>query len=569
MDNFRRPRRPARSAGVDGIIGGRRPMAGRSTNGSTRPQAYRPAAARQAASAGVGNFRQADGFHAARQPALATPVAAPASVGATAGIPWPGQAREAAPPTKKQGRKARRADKKLQKQQKRANLPRWRKIIKRGSLVTVALLVIGGGFMGVNALMKARKVLKGGGGAAALQKFVDPTKLKGEGDGRINIMVLGKGGPGHDGPDLTDTIMVASIDPVHKDAALLSIPRDLWVKVPGDGSSKINSVYPNAKYAITGKRKYNGQAADAEKAGIGAIKSTVESTMGIPLHYYVMVDFEAFRSAVDTVGGVDVNVKEQLYDPTVAWENNRNPLIAGVGPNHFDGKKALLYARSRHGSARGDFDRASRQREIILALKEKVLSIGTFGNPVKISQLVNAFGDHVQSDFSVDEIRRLYDLAKDIPGSKVTSVGLADEPNVLVTTGNVNGQSVVIPKAGVGNYSAIQSFVRNTLRDSYLRQENASIAVLNGTETAGLATAKADDLKSFGYNVIQVADSPVKGNQQTILVALRGDAKKYTQSYLEKRLKVKATSQLPAGVTPGTADFVVILGQNDAAAAGQ
>jgi len=413
-------------------------------------------------------------------------------------------------------------------------------------------------------------MLVDGDGAVALNKKVDPTLLKGEGDGRVNVLVLGKGGPGHTAPDLTDTLLVASIDPIAKETALLSIPRDLWVR-SDNGQSKINAVYANAKYRVlnnyTLKQQTDTIKQQAEDAGVQAIEKTITNTLGIPLHYYTMVDFEAFREAINAVGGVDVDVKTQLYDPSVAWENNNNPVIAAVGIQHMDGKKALLYARSRNGSARGDFDRTERQREVIVALKSKVLSAGTFANPLKLNGLIDAFGDHVSTDFSLNEMMRVYDIVKQIPSSKIQSLGLADPPNNYVTTDTINGQSVVRPRAGLFDYTEIQSYVRNTLRDSFLKSENAGIAILNGTETTGLATIKSTELKSYGYNVIQVGDAPTGTYTQTILVDLTKGVKKYTKNYLEKRLKVKAVTTLPdTAITPGTADFVIIIGSNESAA---
>jgi hypothetical protein len=107
---------------------------------------------------------------------------------------------------------------------------RRRRVIKRTALSLLGLMLIGGGFFALRLYMLERHVLRGGGKAPALAENVDINKLKGEGDGRINILLLGNGGPGHEGPDLTDTIMLASIDPVNHNTALLSIPRDLWVK---------------------------------------------------------------------------------------------------------------------------------------------------------------------------------------------------------------------------------------------------------------------------------------------------------------------------------------------------
>lgn len=442
--------------------------------------------------------------------------------------------------------------------------------LKLSGIMAVLIVFIAGGLF-LKGYFKLNNIFKGGSeGAASLNKNVDPALLKGEGDGRVNILLLGKGGPGHTAPDLTDTLLLASIDPIAKETALVSVPRDLWVKQPTGGQSKINAVYVTAKNKVlnsyTLKQQTDAIKEQAQAAGIKAIEETITSVLGIPIHYYVMVDFEAFRQSIDAVGGIDINVKKQLYDPSVAWENNNNPLIAAVGMQHFDGKKALLYSRSRHGSARGDFDRTERQREVITALKSRVLSVGTFANPVKLNQLIDAFGNHVSTDFSLNEIMRVYDIAKGVDNAKIQSIGLADPPNDYVTTDNVNGQSVVRPRAGLFVYTAIQSYIRNQLRDSFLKSENASIMILNGTTTTGLATLKSTELKSYGYNVTQVGDAPTKAYDKTILVDLTKGVKKYTKSYLEKRLNATSTTSLPdSTIQTGTADFVIILGSNEKA----
>lgn len=441
-----------------------------------------------------------------------------------------------------------------------------KKKIVRVMISLVLVFLLAGGFIFGNAFLKAKKIFGGGGNAPALNANVDPTKLNGEGDGRVNILMLGKGGAGHDGADLTDTLLIASIDPIQNEASLLSLPRDFWVKTDS-GQSKINAVYANAKYKVLNGKKTSDINDRAEKAGLEAIESEVEEVTGIPIHYYVMVDFAAFEQAINTVGGIDINVQkngvvyERLYDTTVG---KQYILDVKEGQQHFDGKRALFYARSRHTSARGDFDRAERQRMVILALKDKVMSAGTYGNPVKINQLVNEFGSHVRSNLSTGEVLRVYDIMKKIDSSKIGSVGLADPPNVLVKTGTINGQSIVQPIAGLYDYTAIQSFIRNTLKDGYIKNENASVAVFNGSTIAGLAGKKAEELKSFGYNITTVGNAPDKNTAQTILVDLTGGKKKYTQNYLEQRLKVKAVTTLPdATINPNGAEFVIILGQNE------
>lgn len=425
-----------------------------------------------------------------------------------------------------------------------------RKKIKRIALAGLALLLLAGGVYGFSIY---KKIFRGGSdGALALQGELDTTKLKGEGDGRVNILLLGRGGEGHDGPDLTDTIVIASIDPFAKEVALVSLPRDLWVRAPSYGYGKINSVYANAKYA-------NNNDHDS---GIKSLEETIKDTIGINIHYYAMVDFKGFEQAINTVGGIEFEVKEPLYDITMAWQNNNNPLIAGQGWQKFDGKRALMYARSRMGSARGDFDRNQRQREVLLALKDKIFSLGTFSNPIKVLNLINSAGSNVQTDVSsAGELKRLYDIGKDVPGDKVESIGLADEPNDFLTTGNIGGASVVLPKAGVGKYDDIKNFLRGKLVDGFIKKEAAKIVVLNGTGVAGLATSKANDLKSYGYQIISVGDYE-STTQTTRIIEVNKDKAPATKKYLENRFKVSASNgSIPQG-QPMDADFVIILGKD-------
>jgi hypothetical protein len=255
-------------------------------------------------------------------------------------------------------------------------------------------------------------------------------------------------------------------------------------------------------------------------------------------------------------------VPEDLYDPTMAWENHNDPTLAQAGTQIFDGNKALLYARSRETSS--DFARAARQRALMVALKSKVANLGTLSNPVKISQLLSAFGNNVQTDLSLSSASRLYSILKGVDDSNVKSLSLAEQGNSLVTTGNINGQSVVLPKTGLFKYGDIQNYIRAQLKDPYIMKENAQILVLNGTETAGLATTKADELKSYGYNVVGTAN--ISGNtwSQTTLVDLTHD-NKYTKNYLEKRLGTKAANSLAdKTIQTNGADFVIILGSNEA-----
>lgn len=428
--------------------------------------------------------------------------------------------------------------------------------IASGTLALCLLIV--GGFIFGKAWIAAHKIFQGGGSSTTLfSTDVKPETLKGEGDGRVNVLLTGIGGGGRAGANLTDTIMIASIDPVAKDVTLLSLPRDLWVKVPDFWTMKINAAYSSS---LERALENGSTQEDAEEAGFATLEDTIEEYIGIPIHYHAMVNFQAFQEGVNAVGGIDVNVEKPLYDSLIS--NNKDGLIAAQGLQHFDGFTALQYSQSRHSSS--DFARGERQRQVIIALKDKVLASGTFSNPKTISSLLDALGDNVTINASLGELMRMYEITKDIPSTSIANVGLTDEPNILVQTDNVNDQSIVRPRAGLNDYSQIQSFVRNTLRDPFLKSEDATIAILNGTPTSGLATKKADELKGYGYNVIIIDDAPTKDYTNTVLYDKSSNSKKFTRNYLEKRLGVKVSDE-PTSSNPilVTADFIVVLGQNE------
>jgi LCP family protein required for cell wall assembly len=438
---------------------------------------------------------------------------------------------------------------------------RWTRkslVLKTG--LTFMMLGLGfGGFYSWQAYSNLHKVFRGKTTVAALaSKPVTPELLKGEGDGRINILLMGVGGPGHEGPDLTDTLVVMSVDPVNNTATMLSIPRDLWVKQPVNyfGSyQKINAAYESGKYHYLGKMDSSQANANAVEAGFASIDEVLKTVLDININYHMLVNFQAFRQAIDTVGGVDVNVQEQLYDPTMAWENKNNPVLAPAGPQQMNGVKALMYARSRETTS--DFARSQRQRQILLSLKDKVLSAGTLSNPTKIDGLMNAFGDNVYSDLSTQGASRLYSLTKKISDDSMKSIGFTDEGHKLVTTDRVGNSSVVRPIAGMYDYSAIQAYVHSQMPDGYLLKEKAPVTVLAPTQASAAATATT--LKTYGYNVTTSAPTPHKVVAPTV-VDVSGGKLPFTKHYLEARYKVQATTSIPDGlsIAPGSAKFVII-----------
>jgi LCP family protein required for cell wall assembly len=433
------------------------------------------------------------------------------------------------------------------------------KVLVRSAAVMLLLVLSTGGFLSWKAYSKFHKVFHGTSTVAALaSKPVTPNLLKGEGDGRVNILLLGIGGPGHDGPDLTDTIMVLSVDPVNNTAVMLSIPRDLWVKQPVNyfgSEQKINAAYESAKYHYLGKMDASNANANAVEAGFNNLDDVVKTVTDLNINYHMLVNFQAFRQAIDTVGGVTVDVQEPLIDPTMAWENHWNPVLAPAGVQQMDGVHALLYARSRETSS--DFARSQRQREIMIALKDKVLTAGTLSNPAKIDALMNAFGDNVYSDLSTQGATRLYSIMKNIGDNKMNSVGFTDDGHKLVTTDHVGTTSVVRPIAGFNEYGDIQTYVHSTTPDGYLVKEHAPVAVL-GVTTSGVS-ATATLLKTYGYKVSSTGLTTQQG-MGTVVVDLSKGKDPFTKHYLESRYDTKVVTSLPAGIVLNdqSAKFVVL-----------
>jgi len=181
---------------------------------------------------------------------------------------------------------------------------------------------------------------------------------------------------------------------------------------------------------------------------------------------------------------------------------------------------------------------------------------------------MNTLSNRVRTDLnSVGEIKRFYDIGQSISADQIASIGLADPPASLVTTGYIGSQSVVLPVEGLYQYDAIKKYIRNNMRDGFLLSENARVAILNGTTVNGLAAGRRAELESFGYNLVQVANAPSQEYVETMLIDMsEGSSMQYTRTYLEKRLGVIARTTVPVGVAEMTdADFVIILGTDEAA----
>lgn len=439
--------------------------------------------------------------------------------------------------------------------------------LKRAAITLFILVLLVGGFVAGKFIYNAHKLFGGN-----ILSVLHTTKLKGEDDGRVNILLAGNSAddPGHDGANLTDSIMLISIDTRHNKMFMLSIPRDLWVDVDDSGHQKINEAY------VTGQD--NGFSASGyPKGGMGQLEQVVSRDLNIPIDYYALIDYQALKQSVDAVGGIDITIKSNdprgIYDPNIDWTNHQVLAKYSNGTHHLDGEQALDLARARgdaynsYGFDGSDFDRTEHQREMLSALKSKAVSAGVISNPAKLSSLSDAIGNNVKTDFTLPEVHRLYDLTKNINGGNVKSLSLNDAAgkNLLMSYATPQGQSALVPSAGVDNWYEIQSYVNQQTSSNPIVQEGANVVVLNGTTTDGLATKAKQKLNGNHIIVSKVGDAE-GSHPTTSIIDNSGGKMPATKAELIKLYGNHVTTVNPyAGVY--NADFIIVIGDDQIPAA--
>jgi polyisoprenyl-teichoic acid--peptidoglycan teichoic acid transferase len=344
---------------------------------------------------------------------------------------------------------------------------RRRSRIKKTVVSILLLLLLVGSWPAYKFISNQIKVF----GVGGLASFFNTTKLKGEDRGYVNILLAGNSSddPGHAGASLTDSIMLVSLNTKTNTAFMMSVPRDLYVDIPGFDYAKINEAYQDGESTNFSEGGY-------ATGGMGLLAKTVSESFGIPVDYYALVDYSAVRQAVDAVGGISVTIASDdargVYDPSPDLANDYKALVKlANGKQSLNGVQALGLARARgnaygsYGFASSDFARTEHQRLILLGLKDQATASSTFTNPIKLGKLADSFGDNVKTDLTLGEVRRLYDLSKKIPSDKIASVGLndVDGKNLLASYRTRTGQSALVPAAGVDDFSAIQAYLQTLL----------------------------------------------------------------------------------------------------------
>lgn len=253
--------------------------------------------------------------------------------------------------------------------------------------------------------------------AIALAPTPAPAFQRWEGTDRVNILLMGiDRRPGEAFISRTDTMMVISVDPQTDTAAILSVPRDLYVEIPGYGQDRINTAF--VKGALN--------SADIERNyldGAALAMQTVSYNLDIPINHFVLVDFGAFTRTVDLLGGIDINVPYTIDDPLYPDMNyGYDPLYIPAGLQHFDGQTALKYARTRHADT--DFNRAARQQQVIMGVRQKALGMGVTEFLRTAPQFYREIEGGVRTDMNFEQLLRLATTASDIPSENIQSAVL-------------------------------------------------------------------------------------------------------------------------------------------------
>lgn len=411
-------------------------------------------------------------------------------------------------------------------------------------LVGAALLVLtGGGYAGYVAWT----------GWQALNNVLAPANPGAKGQaavgqdwetrGRVNLLLMGLDRRPSDGliPARTDTMIILSVDPYGKSASMLSIPRDLWVPIPSSANcGTFDRV--NAAFVCGEIKRYPG-------GGAALARDTVQSYFGVPVHYTVVIDFSGFQRVIDTLGGVDVVLDEPLYDPEFPTpDGGTMSIFIPAGQQRLNGERALWYARSRF--QRADYGRMHHQQMLLLAIREQALRLNLIP---RLPELIRELGNTVATDIPREAALNLGRLLSAIPPDQI--VGKALEGDLVQGATTSGGAAVLLL-----NQAKTAEVVRELFFDARLREERASVVVLNNTQRNGLGTQTVAYLQAHGFQ--QVAAENTNGTTRRETVIIDHTGKPYTAGLAAgllglptERIKVQRNG-------PASADIEIVLGSD-------
>lgn len=462
-----------------------------------------------------------------------------------------------------------------------AQKSRRRKWIKRIILLLIAIAIAIAGYLFVKGLIASGNVFQG----SILDVFQN-VPLKQDENGRSNIIIVGtsEDDPGHEGGLLTDSMMILSIDQKQKNAFMISIPRDLYVKFGQACNSgyagKINEYY-NCVHG-------SDEGVEADRAALKKEAAFVGDIVGLDIQYGVNVNYTVMRELVNAVGG-SITVTIESRDPRGQMDSNfdwkcgvgdRKVSRAQVlkrcppsghfidypnGPVELDAEHALYLAQARgdraptYGFEQSNFDREKNQQKIIKALREKAVSAGVLTDFGKVSAIIDALGNNLRTTFETKEFRTLVSLAQDIKNDDIKSISLIDGDEPIMGTGNVSGMSVVRPNAGTYDYSELRALLAKRLSSDPVVREAAPIAIYNGSGVAGVAQTEADKLEAKKYTVATVANAPA-GDYPHYTIYQIGSGNSGTAAKLQELYGTKILKTAPPVTVDKEVKFVIIVG---------
>ncbi len=388
-----------------------------------------------------------------------------------------------------------------------------------------------------------------------------------DGASRVTILIVGLDygdwSADRNGPSRSDTMLLLTIDPVARTAGMLSVPRDMWVNIPGFGYNKINNAYAfGDEYHLPG-------------GGPGLAIKTVENFLGINIQYYAQIEFTTFEKMVDTIGGVCLTIPAEIK----VGRTFEHSVTLKPGYQCLDGKSTLGYARNRY-TTNGDVDRAGRQQQVILAIRDKVIQPANFLSLIsQAPTLYNELSGGINTNLPVSDAMRLAVLAKDIPINSIKQ-GVINYTMMQDGYTNVSGQQLAILRPypdkirelvdSIFGGGSMQPLATGTLAEK-MQAEVARVVVINGTGVAGMASKTSDYLKTQGMNVIasgNTSDYPdtyiPPFPAHTIVIVHSG--KPYAMQYLFQLLKINSSNQTIVKISPDSPeDIILALGSDWAA----
>jgi LCP family protein required for cell wall assembly len=398
---------------------------------------------------------------------------------------------------------------------------------------------------------------------------------------RVNILLLGVDKRPGEHVARTDTMILVTVDPNGKTAGMVSIPRDLWVSIPGYGEDRINKAY------------YSGDLFDYPGGGPALAMKTVQYNLGVPVHFYAQIDFQGFRDIVDTLGGIDIDVIQTIDDPKYPDNNyGYDPFYLEAGLQTLNGNDALRYARTR-ATPGSDFSRARRQQQVLLALRDKALRVGIIP---KIPELWNTMSDTVETDLQLVDILELAQLVNEIKVDDIQTAVIDTKYTIDYIVPH-SGAQVLLPlrekirplieemfaetappeapaqavaaKVEAAQTAQVQALAQEIEQEAqrqqemkaFLSQEKARVVVQNGTRQADLGSQTALYLKQQGFNITQFGPADSRDYEQTVIVVYN-ESKNYTFEVLKTLFAVEDQNIRLSPNLKSDVDFRVIIGSN-------